>query len=206
MDKLDKLISSSVKKGYTESCIQVHNQLNVLWQSDSSFLRNTIKESGIHTNNYRAFPTCIVFSNAYALSYLKFKYVKLHWQLYFRSFASSSSEGNKILHLHKIDKDYPMQEKFIYYIVHLPILSFTGPCLRILIRILISVKDTWLLETRTDVPMFSRSITCSATVPAFHFKGTMSYNNNHDWNIDLLNDNYFPTGIRKHVAVMNILN
>lgn len=34
--------------------------------------------------------------------------------------------------------------------------------------ILLTVKDTWFLETRTDVPMFSRSMTCSVTVPATH--------------------------------------
>lgn len=100
----------------------------------------------------------------------EFKYVKIHWQLHhnciFVLLQVVTVNCNEILHHHKIGKDYPMQEKFIYYIAHLPIMSFAGTYL----RILISVKDTWFLETRTDVPMFSRSITCSATVPAFHFK------------------------------------
>lgn len=124
-------------------------------------------------------PTCIAFYNAYAFTYLNLlKYVNGFTTVHdciFILLHVVTVDYNKTLHFHKMARTIQNRKNYLLYCIS----AYNAHC-QVLVDVyfsLLSVKDTWFLETRTDVPMFSRSITCSDTVPEIHLKGTMSYSN-----------------------------
>lgn len=161
--------------------------LEIQSQCDQHFFfiwGNNIKENGVHTD-YLGYVNEVFTSQTVIWKYLHL-YIKINACTFYHEhiiipFHIVRENFNKKKHRTstRMRVEYYSTQVYFYLLYYINAISLLITHWRNCI--LQTVKDTWFLETRTDVPMFSRSMTCSVTVPATHIKGTMSYRNLSNW-------------------------